>query len=73
MNEMGVDSKTYPIDVLPGTPGDPPITHGSHAAATRDFGFTPRISPQQGIAMPVRPLKIGDANARQTGDRPSSG
>jgi UDP-glucose 4-epimerase len=57
MKEIGEDPATYPVTVLPGTPGDPPVTHGSHDAASRDFGFAPKVDPYQGIAMTVRQLK----------------
>ena len=57
MTEIGEDPKTYPVEVLAGTPGDPPVTHGSYDAAARDFGFKPLISPQEGIKLTVKQLK----------------
>jgi len=54
--QMGEDPG-YPIEVQPGTPGDPPVTHGSYEKAERDFGYSPKVSPYDGIRMTVEALR----------------
>ncbi len=53
ISEMGLDPKTYKVEVLAGTPGDPQHTHGSYLAAKEDLGFMPKILPRDGIKMTV--------------------
>ena len=57
IREYGADPATYPVNVLPGTPGDPPVTHGSFAAAEQDLGWQPKVHPLHGIAMTVAQLR----------------
>jgi UDP-glucose 4-epimerase len=54
--EVGEDPDTYPIIVEDGTPGDPSITHGSFAKAHAHFGYTPKVSPKEGIRLTVATL-----------------
>lgn len=56
MKEVGEDPATYPVTVQAGTPGDPPVTHGSYEAASRDFGFAPKVDPYTGISLTVQQL-----------------
>ncbi|MCC6278378.1 MAG: NAD-dependent epimerase/dehydratase family protein [Oligoflexia bacterium] len=53
IKEMGFDPKKYPVEVQPGTPGDPPVSHGSFSAAARDLDYSPKVKPFDGIHMTV--------------------
>jgi UDP-glucose 4-epimerase len=56
IRRMGFDPATYPVEVQPGTPGDPPITHGTFEHANRSFGFQPKTSPFEGIRLTTEGL-----------------
>ena len=54
---MGFDPSTYPIEVQTKTPGDPPVTHGSFEHASSVMGFSPKVSPLEGIRLTIEGIK----------------